>query len=90
MRIIFTQPALEDIAEIRIYVAAHYPHALASVERRLRLVLGRIMRWPESAQQVAEHPGVRMVPLVRYPYKIFYRVQWDSIEVLHIHHNAQA
>jgi hypothetical protein len=29
------------------------------------------------------------MPVVRYPYKIFYRVAGDTLEVLHIHHAAR-
>jgi toxin ParE1/3/4 len=29
------------------------------------------------------------VPLGRYPYKIFYRVADDTVQILHIHHAAQ-
>jgi hypothetical protein len=31
---------------------------------------------------------VRQTPLVRYPYRIFYRVT-EVIEILHIHHTAR-
>lgn len=89
MRIIFTEPALEDLKEIFTRVATQYPHVSASVERRLCLVLARIERWPESAQEVLERPGVRMVPFIRYPYKVFYRTQQSAIEILHIHHSAR-
>ncbi len=37
----------------------------------------------------AHRPGVRVVPLGRYPYKIFYRVSGDAVEILHIHHAAR-
>jgi hypothetical protein len=37
----------------------------------------------------AHRPGVRVVPLGRYPYKIFYRVQDGVLEILHIHHAAR-
>ena len=30
----------------------------------------------------------RVVPLVRYPYKMFYRVTPDAVEILYIHHAA--
>ena len=89
MRVVFTEPALEDLDEIRAYLAAHYPHVSSSVERRLRLVLARVGKWPESAQKVVERPGVRMVPLVRYPYKIFYRIGADAVEILHVYHSAR-
>jgi hypothetical protein len=34
-------------------------------------VIARIGDWPDSAQEVAERPGVRTVPLIRYLYKVF-------------------
>jgi hypothetical protein len=42
--------------------------------------------WPDSAQEVDEEPGVRAVPLLRYPYKIFYRNTGEAIEIMYIHH----
>jgi plasmid stabilization system protein ParE len=52
-------------------------------------VIARIGAWPESAEEVAERPGVRVVPLIRYPYKIFYRVTTEAVEILYIHHAAR-
>ncbi|MGY3619802.1 plasmid stabilization system protein ParE [Bradyrhizobium sp. USDA 10063] len=34
-------------------------------------------------------PGVRAVPLIRYPYRVFYRNTGQAIEILHIHHAAR-
>jgi toxin ParE1/3/4 len=45
--------------------------------------------WPDSAQEVAERPGVRAVPLLRYPYKVFYRNTGEVVEIMYIHHTAQ-
>jgi toxin ParE1/3/4 len=89
MKILFTKPALEDIEAIRAYLAAHYPYIAPSVERRLRLAFARISEWPESAQPVVGRANVRMAPLVRYPYKIFYRVTSSAIEILHVSHSSQ-
>ena len=89
MKVVFTDPALEDIEAIRTYIPARYPHISLSVERRFRLIFARIGAWPESAQRVVERPDVRMVPLVRYPYKIFYRIKTDVVEILHIHHSSR-
>jgi hypothetical protein len=49
----------------------------------------RIGDWPESAQEIAERPGVRGVPLIRYPYKVFYKVTDQAIEILYIHHTSR-
>ena len=83
MKVVFADPALEDLEAIRDYITAHCPPISLSVERRFRFVFARISAWPESAQRVVERPDVRMAPLVRYPYKIFYRVKSDVVEVLH-------
>ena len=89
MKVVFADPALEDLEAIRDYITVHCPHISLSVERRFRFVFARISTWPESAQRVVERPDVRMAPLVRYPYKIFYRVKSDVVEVLHIHHSSR-
>ena len=90
MKVLITEPALKDIGAIREYLAEKYPHVLLSVERRLRLSLARIATWPEGAQKVAERPNVRVVPLVRYPYKIFYRLRRGAVEILHVHHSSRS
>jgi len=38
---------------------------------------------------VAERPGVRRVPLLRYPYVVFYRVLDDEVIVLRVVHGAR-
>jgi hypothetical protein len=32
---------------------------------------------------------VHVVPLLRFPYRIFYRVTDDQVEILHVHHSAR-
>ncbi|MBS4082899.1 MAG: type II toxin-antitoxin system RelE/ParE family toxin [Rhizobiales bacterium] len=89
MKVVFTDEALRDLDDILTYITLHYPGVLPAFELRLRAVFDRLTSFPESAQEVLQRPGVRMVPLLRYPYKIFYQVSGDRIEVLHIHHGAQ-
>ena len=89
MRVVYTDEALADLDEILEYITAHYPAIYARFERRLRLIEARIGSWPESARMVAERRGIRVVPFIRYPYKLFYRVENDRVEILHIHHAAR-
>jgi toxin ParE1/3/4 len=86
MKVVFTEAALADLDNVLSFVALHYPALAASVEERIRAVVARIATWPESARIVEDRPGVRVVPLVRYPYKVFYRIIDGEIEILHIHH----
>ncbi len=89
MKVVYTDDALHDIDEITLWPKARYPGVGAAVERRLRLVVAHIARWPESMRVSQGRPGVRVAPLGRYPYKVFYRVRADAIEILHIHHTAR-
>jgi toxin ParE1/3/4 len=83
MRVTYTIEAIADLDGIFDYIANHYPTISDAFQNRLH---ARIARWPESAREVSERPGVRVAPLIRYPYKVFYRVSGDTVEILHVHH----
>ncbi|HWX61877.1 type II toxin-antitoxin system RelE/ParE family toxin [Bradyrhizobium sp.] len=44
---------------------------------------------PESAPRVTQRSHVRVVSVVRYPFRIFYRVRGDTIGILHIRHTSR-
>jgi len=89
MRVVFTDAALADLDDILSFLAINYPALTTPVEGRIRAVVARLAKWPESARIVEQRPGVRVVPLVRYPYKIFYRIVDGTIEILHIQHTSR-
>jgi toxin ParE1/3/4 len=89
MKVVYTDDASENLDGILAYIASNYPTVYDAFLVRLRSVIARIGMWPDSAQEVAERPGVRAVPLLRYPYNIFYRNTGEAIEILSIHHAAQ-
>jgi toxin ParE1/3/4 len=77
--------ALAELEEILAGIAAENRAAAVRVKR----VIERIAQFPEGAQEVAERPGMRRVPLVRYPYAIHYRVAEDEVIILRIIHDAR-
>jgi len=89
MKVVYTDAALRDLDDITVWLKAHYPGLGAVVERRIRLVVAHIARWPASMRRSMHRPGVHVAPLGRYPYKIFYRIHDDTVEILHIHHSAR-
>jgi toxin ParE1/3/4 len=89
MKVVFTETALADLDDILEYTAENYPSLVSAVESRIRAVIERISIWPLSARQLLERPDVRVVPLIRYPYRIFYRISGDRAEILHIHHASR-
>jgi toxin ParE1/3/4 len=89
MKVVYTEEALRDLDAIADWLIIHYPAVAPIIERRIRSVVAHIARWPESSRRSAKRPGVRVASLGRYPYKIFYRVTDDTVEILHIHHAAR-
>jgi len=89
MKATYTVGALADLDDILAYTARHFPRQLAPLEQRIRSVVARIEKAPESARRVTGRPDVRVVPLLRYPFKIFYSVQDGQLLILHIHHVAR-
>lgn len=89
MKVVFTDEALRDLDEIFQYISENYPAVYRPFEKRLRTIVMRVGNWPESTQEVLQRPGIRSVPFIRYPYKLFYRVLPDRIEILHLHHSAR-
>jgi plasmid stabilization system protein ParE len=89
MKVSYTDEALRDLDEILEFIESNYPTILAAFEERLRAIEQRIGRWPKSAEEIVQRPGVHVVPFIRYPYKLFYQIANDAIEVLYIHHAAR-
>lgn len=71
MKVVYTAAARQDLEDIGNWLALHYPALAPAVERRIRIVVARIARWPESARLSARHAGVRTVRLVNIPTGFF-------------------
>ena len=90
MKIVWTEPAVEDLRELHAYIARDSEmYASGFVERIILAV-----------EQAADHPRVgRVVPekndedvreLLYQNYRIIYRIKSDKIEVLTVIHGARA
>ena len=89
MKVVFTEAAVADLDDLLTYTSLNYPSLVVPMERRIRAVIERIRLYPESARRLEQRPRVRVVPLIRYPYRIFYRIEGDRIEILHLHHASR-
>jgi toxin ParE1/3/4 len=89
MKIRYTEEALRDLDEILTFIGMNYPAISVAFEKRLRAIERRIGEWPESAPEVEQRPSVRVVSFIRYPYKVFYQVTDEAVEILHIYHGAR-
>lgn len=78
-----------DIGDIYDNIAQHNPRAAQRVEDMIRSRCERLADYPYAAVATDE-PNVRRLPLVRYPYTIFYRVDpaRGVIEIARVVHGA--
>jgi toxin ParE1/3/4 len=90
MRIVYSPRAIRDLQQIAAYYrSVADAKVAAAISHRIEHVITRVARRPQTAPRVVNRPDVRAVLVLRYPYKIFYRVRDDAIEVLHIRHTAR-
>jgi toxin ParE1/3/4 len=90
MKVEFAPRATADLIKIGVQSRRAFGDAVAAaLETYIRATVARIAVMPDGAQQLPQRPGVRVVPLVRYPFKIFYTVVGETITILHIRHAAR-
>jgi toxin ParE1/3/4 len=90
MKVSYSPRALRDLEAIAAYYRAVAGEKIsAAIAERIEAVIKRAADYPHSAPQVAQRRNVRTVLVLRYPYKIFYRVHSDAVEILHIRHTAR-
>ena len=90
MKLVYSRQALTDLNQIAAYYNASASPAIAeSIATRLETVIDRICRLPKAAPRVSQRSQVRVVTVVRYPFRIFYRVRGETIDILHIRHTSR-
>src|SRR5258708_2020222 len=90
MRLVYSRRALAHLEEIASYYTVNASPGIAqSIERRFIAVVERICRIPDAAPPLPQRSPLRAVIVVRYPFRIFYRVPGDTIDILHIRHTAR-
>ena len=89
MRARYSKRALAELDAILSNIRASNPAAAQHFSQRVEQIGERLRRFPYGCQEVSERPGIRRVPLVRYPYLIFYKVTANEVVVLRIIHGAR-
>jgi len=90
VKLLYTAPARADLDAILRHIAATYPAAHDGFIQRLKVIEQRIAQWPRSAHAVEQRKEVRIVPMIRYPYKIFYEIVDGAVHIVHVRHAARA
>jgi toxin ParE1/3/4 len=90
MRLVYSPRAIRDLEQIASYYRAVADAGIAAeISQRIERVINRIARSPQSAPRLVGRPDIRVVLVLRYPYKVFYRLRGDAVEILHVRHTAR-
>ena len=87
MNVRYTLRALADLEAIFAYYEARSPAAALMLRSTVERATGQLAHYPYMAP-VTDTPGVRVLTLTRYPYRVFYEVDANAEEVtiLHVRH----
>jgi toxin ParE1/3/4 len=88
MRVRYTPEAFSDRERILEYLGERSPDGARNVAASIRDAVVQVSDQPHSGYRT-DNPEVRVTFVVRYPYKIFYRVRDDVVEILHIRHTSR-
>jgi plasmid stabilization system protein ParE len=90
MKVRYSRAALQELSEIFAYIHERNQSAARAVADRIERLCSLIGELPLMGHIVDEE-GVRMMPVVRYPFLIFYAVNESAEEVvlLHVRHAAR-
>lgn len=88
MQVVWTDPALERVEEIAVYIAADNPDAAARWTVELFGAVERLVDFPESGRVVPELGKREVRELIFAAYRVFYRVG-SAVEVLSVRHGSQ-
>ena len=88
MRLRWTPPALDHIAEIHDHIAEHSPKAAMRVVAQIRKDARLLLDQPGMGRP-GRVEGTRELVVSRYPFIIAYRLDGNEIPVLAIIHTAR-
>ena len=83
-RLIWTEPALADLEAIADYIALDNPAAACRLVQQVFASIERLERFPHSGKRPAELPRSPYREVVVAPCRVFYRVENDTVFLLHV------
>ncbi len=89
IQLIWTRPALEDVQEIRAYIARDSPRYARVVAERIVAAVERLHDHPLSGRVVPELGQTTLREVIEPPYRIVYRIRAELLEVLTVVHSAR-
>ncbi len=83
-RVIWTEPALEDLGQIADYIALDDPAAAKRLVRKVFAKVELLEEFPEMCPVPHDLPDSRYRHLIVNPLRIFYRIEEEAVLIVHV------
>jgi len=83
-KIIWADPAIQDLDAIADYIALDKPAAAQLLVQQVLAAVGRLRRFPQMGSHPAELRGLPYRQLIVPPCRIFYRLEKKVVYIVHI------
>jgi toxin ParE1/3/4 len=87
--VVWTEPALSDLDAIADYIALDNLPAARALVQRVFARVEQLSRFPQSGTRPVELAGRRYRQLIEPPCRVFYRVDRQTVLVLHVMRSEQ-
>ncbi len=85
----YSERALADIRTISDCIAGRRPSGAVSVMRRIEATVALIGRHPGVGRKVRARRGVFALPVGKYPYRVYFRMNDAGPIIVHIRHGSR-
>ena len=90
MKVRYSPRATADTIAIADYLTDRNRAAAQAVESAIRRAVDLLSEFPGSGRALTQRSNVRVMPVIRHPYLIFYTVHSNEVLILHIRHGVRA
>jgi plasmid stabilization system protein ParE len=88
MNVVYAPRALRDLGGIAAYLVDHSPGGATHVLAAIKSSIDTLSFFPQIGR-IIDNAGHRRVPVLRYPYLVFYRIAGDELIILHVRHTSR-
>ena len=88
MKVRLSERALADIANIRNYLAKRSPQGAENVRVAIDDAFNLLEQFPRIGRE-SDIKDIRMLPVVRYRYLVYYSISAGEIGIVHVRHGSR-
>ena len=89
MRVRFTPTGRAKFLAVLGHIRRENPTAARNFQKRAKLVLKRLERFPDSGRSLPEFPDLPYREVIVAPYRFFYRAAGNIVWIVAVWHGAQ-